>query len=359
MSSKKKLLQIFALFEQESHVGGGSRSVELFKKNLKIKYIFENQISLKDYLKLFKKKRTNKLTTISSYYYPQFFQLLANSFLFFWLGNHLTIAHGLWHLELKMRDKKPGVMNIIYNYCSQWFLFLMSHKILIFSQYEQRLIEKCFSIFAHKTQMIPAYVKPLHSPVSKKNSRNLLKISQNKKILLIVSRLEKRKGIKIALNALALIKNKDLLLYIVYPENKYSSIEHHLSLQKQVKSLKLDKQVKFISGVNFDKVFLYYFAADLFIMSSTSLETLGWTTLEALSCGCPVVAFNRNATPEILNHIDRNLIIKKTSAKALAKKIKTILSLSLKQYQQLQLQSKTISSYFNQGKFINFLKRTI
>ena len=61
------------------------------------------------------------------------------------------------------------------------------------------------------------------------------------------------------------------------------------------------------------------------------LETLGMITLESLSCGTPVIGFNRCATPEILRKVDDRLIVAKLSAKELAKRMKWFVNLGSKE----------------------------
>ena len=66
---------------------------------------------------------------------------------------------------------------------------------------------------------------------------------------------------------------------------------------------------------------LYYQAADLFILPSRCLEGFGLVTLEALSCGTPVLGTPVGGTKEILGRLDKELLFKDTKAKSMAEKI--------------------------------------
>lgn len=61
----------------------------------------------------------------------------------------------------------------------------------------------------------------------------------------------------------------------------------------------LESRLLFCSGVSVAALRALYRSADAYIQSSLS-ETFGRTSLEAMSCGCPVVAARAAATPEVV-----------------------------------------------------------
>jgi len=89
-------------------------------------------------------------------------------------------------------------------------------------------------------------------------------------------------------------------------------------LEAQVAALGLGDRVHFAGFVPDDLLPLYYQAADLFVLPTRSLEGFGLITLEALSCGLPVVGTPVGATPELLAQVDRRLILEGTSPDAIA-----------------------------------------
>ena len=61
------------------------------------------------------------------------------------------------------------------------------------------------------------------------------------------------------------------------------------------------EQVYSITGeIDDESLVLYYQAADIFILPTQSLEGFGLVTLEALSCGVPVLGTPIGATTNIL-----------------------------------------------------------
>jgi len=114
---------------------------------------------------------------------------------------------------------------------------------------------------------------------------------------------------------------KNSFLLIIFPTAEFSYVENTLELFKQIASLHIGERIHFLTGVERKNIPLYFQASDIFLMSSTELETFGLTTLEAAACGCIPVGFDNGATPELLNQIDQNLIATPTNAGALSQKI--------------------------------------
>src|SRR5688500_14252993 len=72
---------------------------------------------------------------------------------------------------------------------------------------------------------------------------------------------------------------------------------------------------------------MLYSAADLFVMSSIE-EAFGQVTIEALSCGTPVVSFPTGGSLDIINHGVNGVLAKDFTAQALADAISTALNFS-------------------------------
>jgi glycosyltransferase involved in cell wall biosynthesis len=68
---------------------------------------------------------------------------------------------------------------------------------------------------------------------------------------------------------------------------------------KMVKALKIEDDVVFIGWCSQTELASYYSQAEVFAFPSI-YEGFGWPPLEAMACGCPVIASNASSTPEIL-----------------------------------------------------------
>jgi glycosyltransferase involved in cell wall biosynthesis len=64
----------------------------------------------------------------------------------------------------------------------------------------------------------------------------------------------------------------------------------------------IEDRVKYLGEIPKEKLRPFYKKADVYVQTSL-YETFGKTTIEALACGCPVIASNTSATPEILGGI--------------------------------------------------------
>ena len=88
---------------------------------------------------------------------------------------------------------------------------------------------------------------------------------------------------------------------------------------------------------------IYYKAADVTIVPSVDFETLGLVTLESLSCGTPVIGFDKGATSDILKRIDKRLIIPQVTAKSVSLSIQKYLAFTVYDHEKIQ---KNIKRYF-------------
>jgi glycosyltransferase involved in cell wall biosynthesis len=65
---------------------------------------------------------------------------------------------------------------------------------------------------------------------------------------------------------------------------------------------KLSDQIRWIGEVNEEKRNRLYSNARAFLHPITWQEPFGLTLIEAMACGCPVIAFNRGSIPEVVSH---------------------------------------------------------
>lgn len=135
-----------------------------------------------------------------------------------------------------------------------------------------------------------------------------------------VARLAKEKNLEFLLDSLYLRKAQgkaDFKLVLVGegPEGE--------SLKKYVKRLGMEEEIIFAGKVPNREVKNYCAAADLFLFSSTS-ETQGIVSLEAMAAGTPVLAVDATGTADIVEN-GKNGYLVKESVPDLAKKLDQIL----------------------------------
>jgi len=120
------------------------------------------------------------------------------------------------------------------------------------------------------------------------------------------------KGIDIAIRAVALLNNDvDIELQIVGRGDT-------LFLEDLAKSLGVQKKIKFLGTKQMgEEMYLWLDNIDIYLQPSRS-EGLPRATVEAMSRGCPVIASNVGALPEL---IDSEFIIRRGNHQKLAEKI--------------------------------------
>ena len=149
---------------------------------------------------------------------------------------------------------------------------------------------------------------------------------------LFLGRLTKEKGIYEYLR-LAEINKKDLFYVAgIGPELKY--VENFSKKHNNVKIIgMLEREKK------------EWFAHAL-ILPIQWEEPFGLVMIESMSCGTPVIAYNRGAVPEIVKDGESGFITKKNEIENLQECIKILKSMSNTQYPQIRKQSRIHAEQF-------------
>ncbi len=90
---------------------------------------------------------------------------------------------------------------------------------------------------------------------------------------------------------------------------------------------------------------LAYQAADVFLLPTRDLECFGLIILEALSYGCPLIATDAGALPEILGSMVGNAIVPAGDVGRLAEKLGAMIDGRLAFPESRQLMDAVVSMY--------------
>lgn len=277
----------------------------------------------------------------------------------------VTTVYGVWFLESRSQTPETSPVKTWWLKIGQGLILLLSDKLIVFSTYENNLIQKHFGFAARKLVTIPGGVDlKTFQPVSqnqKNQLRQTLHLPVQSQIFLILSRLEKRKGITTAIKAFAqLAKTRpEIFLCIVFPSGKFNYLESIDEAFAAVTTTGVGENIHFVTGVDSANIPLYFQASDFFLMSSVDLETFGLTTLEAAACGCLPLGFKSGATPELLNQISPKLIASPVNSQALAKKLGWLLSLPPSQKSQLQQRAWQLADRYQWQKIAPALHKIL
>jgi len=139
---------------------------------------------------------------------------------------------------------------------------------------------------------IPPSYQKLTSPADDKKNKNNEQIS-----LLCVGNYREIKGQKYLIEAMRIINNPQVVLYLVgSPDRDYP---YYLNLKDQIREYDIERQVFFTGWLQGEELARMYLSADIFVLPSL-YEAFGMVLLEAMSYKLPVVASNIGGIPEII-----------------------------------------------------------
>lgn len=160
------------------------------------------------------------------------------------------------------------------------------------------------------------YIQTIHNAVDTK----LFSYSESHdNYLLFVGRTHKKKGLSEAIQVARTLNKKLLIIGSPITEPDWWHREIHPYLGKDIEYLGYKQHGELPS---------YFQKAEAFLMPILWEEPFGRVVIEAMSCGTPVVAFNRGAMPEIIKHGKTGFIVNTTQE--MIEAVKNINSISRK-----------------------------
>ncbi len=159
--------------------------------------------------------------------------------------------------------------------------------------------------------------------LSKKEARNRLGLNQDKKIVLSVGRLVRRKGFDMSLKAMAEIQKKHEVDYVI--------LGHGSDLEKLERIAAENKtKVRWLLNAGDEEKWLWYFAADVFLLpvrdEDCDVEGFGIVYLEAGMAGVPSIAGQSGGASEAVRHERTGLLVNPNSSKEIVEAIDVLLS---------------------------------
>lgn len=210
------------------------------------------------------------------------------------------------------------------DFVEKWVL-RSGQKISVPSTYGAGLLQSQHGIRSERLSIIPIGVDTERfCPADAAQIRTRLGWPVDVPILLTVRRLIPRMGLLQLIDGMALVvqQRPDALLMI---GGKGILAD---DLAARIRSLGLERKVKLLGFIEESDLPLHYQAADLFVLPTLELEGFGMVTLEALSCGTPVLGTRTGATPEVLGPLDLRLLVPKADAASLAEGILSYLEVN-------------------------------
>ena len=262
-----------------------------------------------------------------------FLHLYISPFIFYGINlfrkadTHLVV-HGIRYLEIEseiaLSDKQSFFKKIkklikfypqiIFYKKIQKFALQKCQSVIVLSPYTKSQVMSCFKIDEKKIKIIPGAIdQTIYKPVAvttKELLREKLGFARDYKLIVLVSRIEPRKNVLSAIQAMSLVakKFKKSILLIISPSQDAYSQSYLADCYTKVANDNLGNHIVFTTGINNAMVANYYQVADLTLMVSNDLETFGYTMMESLACGTPVIGTGVGNIELVLSKISKNLI---------------------------------------------------
>lgn len=164
-----------------------------------------------------------------------------------------------------------------------------------------------------------------------------------------VASLIKRKNLDIVIKGLAELKDKNFFLRII------GDGEEKNNLQKLVKELNLERNIKFQGGISRREVFDYLKKSSVFVLLSDN-ETFGLSYLEAMAALNIVIAAKDDGIDGILKDGENSFLIPKDSLE-LKNCIEKIMNLDEEELKRIYNNMKNTINHYRQSKAaIEYLK---
>lgn len=225
--------------------------------------------------------------------------------------------------------------------------------IIVFSEYSKHLLNK-LRVNKNVYKLMPgseSMFKRTLKAYSKLSARNELGFSGTKKIILVVSRLDPRKGVFHLLHTLNLHRNIFTQAKVVLCSQFDSFFGKEILSAHSMYAL--GSCVILVNNPTIRDKALLYRAADVVLIPSLDLETFGFVALEAYTSGTPVIAYNSGAFGEL---VDQDWLVAPVgNGKKLLKETISLLSLSERKVSDMSSLLIKKSDNFSWTKYTNQL----
>jgi glycosyltransferase involved in cell wall biosynthesis len=197
-----------------------------------------------------------------------------------------NIIWNIRHSDLEIKKTKLSTVLFIIAASKIFYLFIPQFIIVVFKN--PKKIYKIKNYNKNKLKYIPngydlSILKP--SKFQKKIFRKRIKIAKSTILIGNVSRYDPKKNHLILLNALSLIRSKNVNFFCVLAG--YKITQDNIELISLIKKLKLSKYVKLLGET--DNIIEIMNGLDIYVQTSSYGEGFPNVVAEAMSCGVPCV----------------------------------------------------------------------
>jgi D-inositol-3-phosphate glycosyltransferase len=179
---------------------------------------------------------------------------------------------------------------------------------------------------AHIAVVEPGVDLTMFQPIDRAEARRNIGYGPGR-LLLFVGRLERLKGVEVAIRALAFLQGQQPeARLLVLGEDASNGDESEMERLKAIaSSLGVRDRVDFLGSVAHHELPYFYSAADVCVMPSYS-ESFGLVALEAQACGLPVVGFAASGLRSVVRDGVSGYLLETHDAETYANRIGRLLA---------------------------------
>jgi D-inositol-3-phosphate glycosyltransferase len=190
---------------------------------------------------------------------------------------------------------------------------------------EAEQIIELYDAPAERIEIVPPGVDhAFFSPGDRRGARDALGLGEQP-VLLFVGRIQPLKGLAVAIESLALLRDDSATLVVVGGPSGTDGADELVRAHRLVDELGLHGRVRFVEPQPHHLLSTYYRAADIAIVPSRS-ESFGLVALEAAACGTPVVAAAVGGLTTIVEDGHTGLLVEDRAARRFAEACDAILA---------------------------------
>ncbi len=172
-------------------------------------------------------------------------------------------------------------------------------RIITISEFSKQEIIRNVGIPADRIDVIYCGVdRNVFYPHRDRTPLDTLGILSDATVLLYVGSEEPRKNLGVVLEALSIIR-KEIPDIVLLKVGSPGMGESRKPITQLITKHQIEERVFFTGDVSEEMLAKYYNAADLFVFPSF-YEGFGLPIIEAMACGCPVIASNTTSIPEVV-----------------------------------------------------------
>jgi len=258
---------------------------------------YNNILYQSDIINVLKIIKQEKPDVFHSHYYPMD---LCGALLNSSKTKHVMHSHGLNHQN--WRFGWENFFALIRADIGEFLGAHFSEKVICVSNYmADSLVRKC-KIRRDKIEVVynTADQRKFNPSIKEDEIREGYNISHDDVVLLCVAALTPRKRHDLLIECMKIVikKNQNLRLLLVGGAGK-TIIPYKETLVTMVHNAGLNEHIIFCGYVSDEELPKYYATSDIFI-SASSWEGFGLPFIEAMSCGKPVIGFDRTGMSELI-----------------------------------------------------------